>query len=108
MIGDGTLLTFAVWTLVAVIVGHSLGGPDRRNRPVPALATASRHPAVAIGIAQANFPEEKHAVAAMCLFLLVNAAVTGAYLFWLKHRGAAGRSAAGPTVESEGASSRSG
>jgi len=107
LIGDGTLAAFTAWTLAAVTVGHLLGGPERENRPVLALATASRHPAVAVGIAQVNFPEQKLAVPAVLLFLLVNAAVTGLYLVWLKHQRAAERPSMESPVESEGTPSRS-
>jgi BASS family bile acid:Na+ symporter len=105
LIGDGTLAAFAAWSLVGVVVGHWLGGPEPQNRPVLALATASRHPAVAIGIEQVNFPDQKLAVAAVLLFLLVNAGVTGGYLAWFRrqHRNALDSTSA---PRSEGAPSR--
>jgi bile acid:Na+ symporter, BASS family len=105
LIGDGTLAAFSAWTVVAVVVGHVLGGPERENRPVLALATASRHPAVAIGIAQVNFPEQRLAVAAVLLFMVVNGIVTGVYLAWLKHHRAHSRSSIEPAVKSQGAPS---
>lgn len=107
LVGDGTLAAFTAWTLAAVIVGHRLGGPERANRPVLALATASRHPAVAVGIAQANFPEQRLAVPAVLVFLLVNAVVTGLYLVWLKRHATVERPAMESPDESQGAPSRS-
>jgi bile acid:Na+ symporter, BASS family len=95
LVGDGTLATFAGWALAGVVVGHALGGPERENRPVLALATASRHPGVALSIAQANFPDQKVAVAAVLLFLVVNLVVSVGYIAWVKHRNRS-RSIAGP------------
>ena len=56
---DGTIVSLAGFALSGLIFGHVLGGPEPDNRPVLALATASRHPAVAMAIAHANFPEQK-------------------------------------------------
>jgi len=77
LIGDGTLLSFAGFALVGYFAGYFLGGPDLENRRVLALATASRHPAIAIGIAHANFPQQKLALPAIVLYLIVGAIVTG-------------------------------
>ena len=96
LIGNGTLAAFAAWSLVGVVVGHWLGGPEPANRPVLALATASRHPGVAIGIEQINFPDQKLAVAAVLLFLLVNLVVTGGYLAWFRRRGHSAPSSISP------------
>ena len=86
LVGDGTLVAFAAFTLVALIVGHLLGGPESENRLVLALSTASRHPGVAIAIAHANFPAQKLALAAVLLFLIVNAIVSAPYLAWPKRQ----------------------
>ena len=77
LVGDGTLLSFAGFALVGYFVGHWLGGPEPENRPVLALATASRHPGIAVAIAQANFPEQKLAMPAILLYLLVSGIVVG-------------------------------
>lgn len=77
LVGDGTLLSFAGFALVGYFVGHWLGGPEPQNRPVLALATASRHPAIAVAIAHTNFSQQKLAVPAIVLYLLVSGIVTG-------------------------------
>ncbi len=41
---------------------------------------------LAVAIAQINFPEEKLVVAAVLLYLLVNAVGSIPYLLWLKRR----------------------
>lgn len=80
LIGSGTLVAIVVFTLIGLAVGHWLGGPDPNDRTVLALATTSRHPSVAAAIAHTNFPEQKLALAAILLYLLVSAAVTIPYL----------------------------
>jgi BASS family bile acid:Na+ symporter len=82
--GDGTLLAAVVFTAIGLFVGHLLGGPNPDNRTVLALATASRHPAVAIAIANAAFPTEKLAPAAVVLVLLVNLLAAAPYTAWRK------------------------
>jgi BASS family bile acid:Na+ symporter len=85
LIGNGTLLSFAVFAVIGFIAGHLLGGPESENRRVLALATASRHPAVAIGIANASFPEQQRlAAAAVLLYLILSAILSGGYLKWAK------------------------
>lgn len=80
LIGDGTLLSMAAFVLIGVITGDWLGGRDPGDRRMTALATASRHPAVAIAIANTNFPEQKLAAPAVILYLLVSGIVSGIYL----------------------------
>lgn len=77
LVGNGTLLSLGVFALVGYFVGYQLGGPETENRRVLALATASRHPAVAVAIAQANFTQQKLVVPAIVLYLIVSLIVTG-------------------------------
>jgi BASS family bile acid:Na+ symporter len=84
LIGDGTLLSLSAFALVGYVVGHLLGGPDSANRPTLALASATRHPAVALGIAHANFPDQKLAAPAVVLYLLVSGVVSVVYLTWIR------------------------
>lgn len=80
LIGSGTIVIIVVFTLIGLVVGHWLGGPDPNDRTVLALATTSRHPGIAVAIAHTNFPEQKLALAAILLYLLVSALVTMPYL----------------------------
>lgn len=84
LIGDGTLLALAAFALVGLIVGHLLGGPDPDNRPVLAVATSSRHPAVAIAIGHANFPNQKLAGAIVLVYLVLSAILAAPYLNWAR------------------------
>jgi BASS family bile acid:Na+ symporter len=90
LIGDGTVVSLASFALVGLIVGHLLGGPEPDNRPVLALATASRHPAVALAIAHANFPEQKLAGPAVFLYVILSGILSALYLSWVKRQRAGG------------------
>jgi BASS family bile acid:Na+ symporter len=63
-----------------------MGGPHPDDRLVLALSTASRHPAIALAVAKANFPEEPRLGATILLYLLVNAIIGILYLSWHKRR----------------------
>jgi BASS family bile acid:Na+ symporter len=80
LVGNGTLVAMIVLAVLAVATGHLLGGPDRDDRSTLALASAGRHPAIAIAIAKTNFPDEKFAPAAVLLYLIVCAVITVPYL----------------------------
>lgn len=84
VVGNGTLIALAIFTLVGVAVGHLLGGPDPHNRSVLALATGTRHPGVALAIAGATFPDEKAVFAVVLWHLVVGALVSGPYVNWRK------------------------
>jgi hypothetical protein len=61
--------------------GHLLGGPEPGGRTALALATAFRHPGIALAAAAANFPAENF-VAVILLYLLVSAVVGVPYAIW--------------------------
>jgi BASS family bile acid:Na+ symporter len=76
----------AAFVVVGLTVGHALGGPDGGHRLVLALSTASRHPAIALAIARANFPDEPYLGATMLLYLLVSVLLGVPYQVWQKRR----------------------
>jgi BASS family bile acid:Na+ symporter len=82
VVGDGTLIAVVVTACIGLFVGHVLGGPDPEQRTVLALATASRHPGVALAIASAGFPDQRLAPAAVLLAVLVDVAATAPYSAW--------------------------
>ncbi len=85
LIGDGTLLAIIAFVLVGLAVGHLLGGPDPRYRTVLALATATRHPGVAMVIAAgASLEGSKLVAPALILYLLVSAIASAPYTRWRK------------------------
>jgi bile acid:Na+ symporter, BASS family len=77
LIGNGTLLAFGAFALAGYFIGDLLGRPGLEKRRVLALATSSRHPAIAVAIAHANFPQQKLVVPAIILYLIVSGIVTG-------------------------------
>jgi len=90
MIGNGTLLALALFTVVGLTAGHWLGGDIPDNRTVLALATSARHPAVALAIAGTNFQHQKAVLAVVLLHLLVGAVISLPYVVWRKRRHAGG------------------
>ncbi len=80
LIGNGSILAIIAITLIGLAVGHALGGPKRDDRTVLALATATRHPAIAIAIAAASFPDQKLTGAAVMLSLIAVALASLPYV----------------------------
>jgi BASS family bile acid:Na+ symporter len=74
--GNFTFLTIVAFCAIGIVVGHVLGGPDREDRTVLALATASRHPAVALAIVHNT--NELLPVLGIVLVVLIVGAVLGA------------------------------
>jgi BASS family bile acid:Na+ symporter len=84
LVHDGTLVALVLFVLVGLAVGHLLGGPEPDDRTILAMATSSRHPGVAIAIATASFPGQKLTIAAVILYLIVNALISIPYMQWRK------------------------
>lgn len=89
LVGNGSIVAMAAFVATGLAIGHGLGGPGAEDRTVLALSTASRHPAIALAIAKANFPDEPYLGAAIVLFLLVNLVVAIPYQLRQKRRLAA-------------------
>jgi len=84
LLRDGTLVALVAFAVVGLIAGHLLGGPESQDRSVLAIYTAARHPGIAFAIAHANFPQQRLALAAVLLALLVSAVVSAPYVSWAK------------------------
>jgi BASS family bile acid:Na+ symporter len=83
VIGQGTLVAILAMVLFGLFVGHLLGGPHSGNRGALATATVSRHPAVALLLASAAFPEHQTAVmGAVLLYLTAALLITIPYERW--------------------------
>jgi BASS family bile acid:Na+ symporter len=83
-IGDGTLLAITMFVVIGLVVGHLFGRPERGHSVVLGLASACRHPAIALTIATANFPEV-HFVGTILLYVLVSAIIGVPYVMYM-HR----------------------
>jgi BASS family bile acid:Na+ symporter len=97
--GRAIIGAFGQFTLVAVLAviafgllaGHLLGGPDPGNRGALASATVLRHPAVALLLASAAFPEHEATVTgAVLLYLLTALLLAIPYERWRKSVAASG------------------
>jgi bile acid:Na+ symporter, BASS family len=96
LIGNGTLAAIVGLALIGLAIGHLLGGPAEDDRTVLALATATRHPAVAVAILSTNYPGEPPLTAAVLLALIVGAVASAPYIAWRKR--AASRPVPGPHI----------
>ena len=96
LIGNGVLASLIMFSLVGLVVGHLLGGPDPEDRTVLALATAARHPGMAFAIASVTFPGDKAVMAVVLYHVIIGTIVALPYVKWRTrlHQGAA----ASPTV----------
>jgi BASS family bile acid:Na+ symporter len=88
LLDSRALLAAALVAAAALLVGHELGGPDDVDRPVLALASAMRHPAVAIAIARTAFPDDKLVAPAVLLQFVVAALAALPYSRWAKRAAA--------------------
>jgi BASS family bile acid:Na+ symporter len=89
LIGNGTLFAIIVFAASGIVAGHLLGGPERENRGVLALATTSRHPGAALTIGAVAYPAgQKLVMAAVVLYLLTAALVSVPYITWSKRHSA--------------------
>ena len=88
LVGNGSIVAMAAFVIVGLAVGNALGGPAADDRLVLALSTASRHPAIALAIAKANFPDEPHLGATIILYLVVSLLVGIPYQVWQTRRNA--------------------
>ena len=83
--GNGTVAAMALVSVIALIAGHLLGGPEAGERAGLAFASATRHPGIALMIASAN-AADKQVTAAIVTFMLVGMIVALPYQAWLKRR----------------------
>ena len=86
-IGDGQILLIAGIVVVGLAVGHLLGGPIEGDRTALAMATAARHPAVALAVATSGVEAQpKPELAVILLYLLVATVISIPYQKWRHHR----------------------
>ncbi|HEY6827754.1 MAG TPA: hypothetical protein VI259_12930 [Gemmatimonadaceae bacterium] len=86
LLGNGTLVAMLVMALTGLAIGHYVGGPDEDQRVVLGLATAMRHPAVAMAIGQAAFPGNEMIRSAVLLAVVVVGFATLPYASWAERR----------------------
>src|SRR4029453_13815303 len=86
LVGNGTLAATAVFVVSGLAAGHVLGGPDPDDRVVLALATATRHPGVAMAVAHAAAPGEKLVLGAVLWHLIVGLIASAIYIAWRRRQ----------------------
>jgi bile acid:Na+ symporter, BASS family len=84
-LGLQALLAIVLLTAVALAAGHLLGGPHPEDRTALAVASAARHPGLALLVANANFPSEG-TVAVVLAYLVVSGLASIPYTVWVKRR----------------------
>jgi bile acid:Na+ symporter, BASS family len=91
LVGNGTLITICLYVLAGLAFGHLLGGNEPDTRMVLAMATAGRHPGVAILVGGIGVVAPAQVAAAVLLYLIVSMVGTSLYQRWIKwgaHRAA--------------------
>ena len=76
----GTVIALAAFVVAGLAIGHVLGGPEAEHATVLALSTASRHPALALAVAKANFPNEPFLGVTILLYLIVLTVISLPYV----------------------------
>ena len=93
-LGGTAFLVMALLTLITLVCGHLLGGPNPEDRTALATASSLRHPGLALLIAKVDFPGEPvAAVVLACILVAIVASLP--YTAWQKRRLAA----AGPKAD---------
>lgn len=86
LIGSGALLAMIALATAGIAAGHWIGGPDPSDRAILAIASAMRHPGIAIAVATANAPEAPRLVAAILLYVMVSLAMTSFYAVLIRRQ----------------------
>jgi bile acid:Na+ symporter, BASS family len=81
-LGNGVALMLAGVVVIGLCVGHLLGGPVPGERTTLAIATAQRHPAVALTIASAISSSKKPELALILLYVVIATIVIIPYQKW--------------------------
>jgi BASS family bile acid:Na+ symporter len=84
VVREGTLTAIVLLTLLSLVAGHLLGGPEEDDRTVLAHAMISRHPGVAIAVA--TLTDQKLAPIGVLLAVLVCSLASIPYTHWRKRR----------------------
>jgi bile acid:Na+ symporter, BASS family len=82
-----TLLAIAAFVVIGYVAGHIIGGSEPGHEGVLSLASATRHPGLALAIATANFPADRIG-GVLLLYLLVGAVVGIPFIKWEKSKAA--------------------
>jgi len=79
--GPRAALCVVVVTVLALAVGHALGGPDGRTRTAVAIASAARNPGLALVVATVN-KAPPPVISAVLAYLVISAITVLPYVAW--------------------------
>lgn len=82
--GNFTLVAMFAFVAFGLVAGHLLGGPEPGNRTTLALATATRHPGVALAVMHAIDPADHTVAPVVLLYLIVAIVASTPYVAWRK------------------------
>ncbi|WP_395398083.1 hypothetical protein WBP07_26510 [Novosphingobium sp. BL-8A] len=91
VLGQGTLLALLVMSVAGLAAGYILAGSDRGDKVTLSLASATRHPGIALAIALQNFSATELAPAAIVLGLLVSLVISVPYMQLMKRQAITGQ-----------------
>ena len=89
LVGGGTLAALMAMILCGLGAGYFLGGSLPENRAALALASATRHPGVALSVIGTAFPGQHLALVAVLLAVLLNLLVAVPFLRLVRRQAAA-------------------
>jgi BASS family bile acid:Na+ symporter len=92
--GLHVLLPTGALAALAMAAGHLLGGADAGERATLAIASAMRHPGVALALVASHAVDESRGVAVVLLYLIVATVLTTLYGLWCSRRDAPARGTA--------------
>lgn len=81
LVGNGTLAALTVFVVAGLAAGHLMAPSQPGHQRTLAIASASRHPGIAVAVASANFPME-HFGAIILLYLLMSGVLCAPYIKW--------------------------
>lgn len=85
LVGGGTVVALLGMILAGLGAGYLLGGPSPSDRAALALAAATRHPGVALSVVGAMMADQKQALIAILMSVVLNF-IVGIPLVWLLRR----------------------
>jgi BASS family bile acid:Na+ symporter len=85
LLGSGAVTLMALLTVVSLAAGHLLGGPHPGKRGALALASATRHPAIATTLAHAYIGDPQ-TLATILLYLIVSMLIAEPYKTWIRRQ----------------------
>jgi len=85
LLGSGAVSLMVLLTVISLVSGHLLGGRHPGKRGALALASATRHPAIATTLAHAYIGDPQ-TLATILLYLIVSMLIAEPYKTWIRRQ----------------------